>query len=311
MMLNHKIFWAGLWLCAGLCSSCKGCHGHSKPAEAGHAPKAEGRGPRGGRGAAGPMESPPGYDLGAPKKYVMSESLHEISGICVLRGNGDTLYAIEDERGRLYSFHLGDNRFPSYKFGKRGDYEDVTILNDDEFVVLRSDGSLFVFPVGLIHGGDSKVVQSYIHILPRGEYEGVFGDGGRLIALCKNCPDDDQRDEVSGYVLQYGVGHRLAVTDHFRVRLPAEKLHSIHTKIKFHPSALARHPITGEWYILSSVNKVLVVLDDHWVVKGMYDLDPVLYKQPEGLAFDKRGNMYISNEGVQGNANVLYFSYKP
>ncbi|HEV2481603.1 MAG TPA: SdiA-regulated domain-containing protein [Puia sp.] len=300
MMINHKILWVSLCLCMGVCSSCRGCHGRSKPAED------TARKPA--------VQGPLGYDLGTPRKYIMSESLHEISGICVLRGNGDTLYAIEDERGRLYYFHLGDNRFPSYKFGKHGDYEDVTILNDAEFVVLRSDGSLFVFPLGLIRGGDNKAVQSYIHILPRGEYEGLFGDaGGRLIALCKNCPDDDQREEVSGYVLQYGTGpqHRLSITDHFKVRLPAEKLHSIHTKIKFHPSALARHPITGEWYILSSVNKVLVVLDDHWAVKGMYDLDPVLYKQPEGLAFDKRGNMYISNEGVQGNANVLYFPYKP
>ena len=54
-----------------------------------------------------------------------------------------------------------------------------------------------------------------------------------------------------------------------------------------------------------------MVLDDHWKVKAMYDLDPALYKQPEGLAFDKQGNMFISNEGVQGNANVLYFVYKP
>lgn len=280
--------------------------------------------------------SPPGYDLGKPKKYVVSESLHEISGICMLRGNPDTLYAIEDEKGKLFHFHLGGNRFPSVKFGPHGDYEDVTILNDAEFVVLRSDGSLFVFPLG-----DSKAVQSYLHILPRGEYEGLCsvpsgvekstpsartandgpsdegpgglqGDaGGKLIALCKNCAEDDQRDEVSGYVLQYGAGHKLGITDHFKVRLPSDKLHSIHSKIKFHPSALARHPVTGEWYILSSVNKVLVVLDDHWTVKGMYDLDPKLYKQPEGLAFDRRGNMFISNEGVQGNANVLYFAYAP
>ena len=34
---------------------------------------------------------------------------------------------------------------------------------------------------------------------PTGEYEGLFGDadneGPRLIALCKNCPDDDQKDD--------------------------------------------------------------------------------------------------------------------
>lgn len=288
-----------LCLCLGICSSCKG------------------RSDRQGSGVdtvrRTSVAGPRGYDLGAPKKYVVSESLHEISGICFLRGNADTMYAIEDEKGKLYYFHLGDNRFPAYKFGNHGDYEDVTILNESEFVVLRSDGSLFVFPLGLIRGGDNKAVQSYVHILPKGEYEGLFGDeGGRLIALCKNCPNDDQRDEVSGYVLQYAAGgHKLAVTDHFTVRLPAEKLHSIHTKIKFHPSCLARHPLTREWYIVSSVNKVLVVLDERWAVKGMYDLDPVLFKQPEGLAFDKQGNMFISNEGVQGNGNVLYFAYKP
>lgn len=287
-------------LCMGTCSSCRGCHEQKKPSVVT-------------AGAGGPVvPGPAGYNLGAPKKFVLGEPLHEISGICFLHGNADTMYAIEDEKGRLYHFHPGDSRYRAYKFGSHGDYEDVTILGDAEFVVLRSDGSLFVFPVSSV-GSNIKMVQSYVHILPKGEYEGLFGDaGGRLIALCKNCPDDDQREEVSGYVLQYRAGgHRLAIVDHFKVRVPAEKLHSIHTKIKFHPSCLARNPRTGEWYIISSVNKVLIVLDDQWAVKGMYDLDPVLFKQPEGLAFDKQGNMYISNEGVQGNANVLLFPYKP
>lgn len=293
--------WIGFLLCMGTCSACRGCHGRKRQAAA---------------TAGGPVvPGPAGYNLGQPKKFVLGEPLHEISGICFLRGNPDTVYAIEDEKGRLYHFHLGDSRYPSFKFGGHGDYEDVTILGGTEFVVLRSDGSLFVFPIGLVRGGDNKMVQSYLHILPKGEYEGLFGepdDGGRLIALCKNCPDDDQRDEVSGYVLQYrGGGHRLAVVDHFLVRVPAGKLHSIHTKIKFHPSCLARNPRTNEWYIVSSVNKVLIVLDEKWAVRGMYDLDPVLFKQPEGLAFDKQGNMYISNEGVQGNANVLFFAYRP
>jgi hypothetical protein len=285
-----------------------------------------------GGASGGDVPSPKGYDLGSPKKFIMSASLREISGIVLLRNNPDTMYAIEDETGRLYYFHLGGGRWPSYKFDGHGDYEDVTILNDSEFVVLRSDGSLFVFPVGLIHGGgkekgpnhdgdkekglnhggDNKAVRVYEHILPTGEYEGLFGDaGGKLVALCKNCPQDDQRDEVSGYLLQYDRKGALAITDHFLVVVPKEKLTSIHRKIKFHPSAVARHPLTKEWYIISSVNKVLIVLDDQWKVKGMYQLNPVLFKQPEGLAFDRQGNMYISNEGQQGNANVLLFAYKP
>src|ERR1700743_1252946 len=128
-----------------------------------------------------------GYDLAAPKKFIVSEALREISGICLLRGNPDTMYAIEDETGKLFVFHLGDGKFPSRKFGKHGDYEDVTILDEKEFVVLRSDGSLFVFPTSFVRTGDIRSVRSYEHILPGGEYEGLFGDkGGRLIALCKN-----------------------------------------------------------------------------------------------------------------------------
>jgi len=258
------------------------------------------------------VPSPRGYDLGSPKKTVLPEPLHEISGITFLRSDSDTLYAIEDETGRLFYFHLGDGKYHKWKFGKHGDYEDVTVLNRSEFVVLRSDGSLFVFPASVVRSPDNKGVKVYPNILPKGEYEGLYGDdGGKLIALCKNCPNDDQRDEVSGYVLQYDEKHVLRVTDHFLVEVSAKHLKSIHKKVKFHPSCIARNPVTREWYIISSVNKVLLVLDDAWKVKGMFDLNPDLFKQPEGLAFDAKGNMYISNEGVQGNANILYFPYKP
>jgi uncharacterized protein YjiK len=116
---------------------------------------------------------------------------------------------------------------------------------------------------------------------------------------------------VSGYVLRYDAKHILRVTDHFFVEVSPARLKSIHKKVKFHLSCIARHPLTKEWYIVSSVNKVLLVLDNDWKVKEMYDLDPILFKQPEGLAFDPKGNMYISNEGAEGNANILYFAYRP
>jgi len=267
-----------------------------------------------------PVSSPPGYDLTAPKKFVVGEVLHEISGIVFLNGNADTIYAIEDEAGKLFYFHLGDGKYPYWKFGRRGDYEDVTILDGKEFVVLRSDGSLFVFPVDRPRkGGDIEkskkgevLTRAYENILPSGEYEGLYADeGGKLIALCKNCPDDDQREEVTAYTLQYDAKHELAVTGHFLIQAGASKVKSERKKVRFHPSALARHPLTKEWYILSSVNKVLLVLDSQWKLKNTYQLDPILFKQPEGLAFDRQGNMYVSNEGHGGNANVLVFSYKP
>jgi len=248
------------------------------------------------------VPSPHGYDLGSPKKTVLPESLHEISGISFLHKEQDTLYAIEDETGRLFHFHPGDARFHSWKFGKHGDYEDVAVLNQREFVVLRSDGALFVFPATMVGSADYKGVKVYEHILPKGEYEGLYGDDGKLVALCKSCAVDEKQNAVSGYVLQYDGKNVLRVADRFVVGL---------SKKKFHPSCLARHPLTKEWYILSSVNKQLLVLDEQWKVKASFDLNPGLYKQPEGLAFDAKGNMYISNEGVLGNANILFFAYRP
>jgi hypothetical protein len=287
--MKQRVIWVLVLLCSVFFSFFAGCKGREDGKVL----------PKGGKALPSPVPSPPGYNLAAPVKFVLSEPLREISGICFLRSDPDTMYAIEDGTGKLYYFHLGNGRFPFRRFGGHGDYEDVAILGDKEFVVLRSDGSLFVFPVSIARNGGKAAVRSYEHILPAGEYESLFGDeDGQLIALCKNCAIDYQHKEVSGYVLGYGAGHALAIRDHFKV------------EAAFHPSCLARHPKTKEWYLISAVNKVLIVLDGQWKVKGMYALDPILFKQPEGLAFDRGGNMYISNEGGQGRPNVLVFSYK-
>jgi len=265
-------------------------------------------------------DSPPGYNLNKPtQKFLLGDALHEISGLALLNGNSDTLYAIEDENGRLFYFHPGDGKYPSVKFGKKGDFEDLSILPGNEMAVLRSDGSLYTFPLSLPKDGSSPAggvlkdqVREYEQILPAGEYEGLATDeDGSLIALCKNCPADDQRDDVSAYTLRKDANGQLAVTNHFMITVSKEAAgRSSKRKAKFHPSCLARHPLTHEWYIISSVNKILLVLDGQWKVKETYRLDPTLFKQPEGLAFDKKGNLYISNEGGEGTANLLLFSYR-
>src|SRR5258708_13207532 len=99
------------------------------------------------------------------------------------------------------------------------------------------------------------------------------------------------------------------IKDHLKVNVSQVKLTSIKRKVKFHPSCIARHPLTRDWYIISSVNKILLILDDHWKVKAGYPLAPSLFKQPERLAFDKKGNMNISNEAAAGNANLLLSTY--
>ena len=45
-------------------------------------------------------------------------------------------------------------------------------------------------------------------------------------------------------------------------------------KVKFKPSAAAIHPVTGQLFIISSINKVLVMADKNGVPEKVYKINP-------------------------------------
>ena len=47
------------------------------------------------------------YQLDKPDKFNMPESLLEVSGITFYKGKKDTMYAIQDEQGRLFRIAWG------------------------------------------------------------------------------------------------------------------------------------------------------------------------------------------------------------
>jgi uncharacterized protein YjiK len=81
-------------------------------------------------------------------------------------------------------------------------------------------------------------------------------------------------------------------------------------KIKFKPSAAAINPVTDELFIISSVNKLLVIADRKGNPKQTYPINAGLFKQPEGITFTPEGDLIISNESAdRGVANLLFFKY--
>ena len=62
--------------------------------------------------------------------------------------------------------------------------------------------------------------------------------------------------------------------------------------------------------MISSVGKLLVVLDRDGYILGVHALDPNLFRQPEGICFSPEGDLYISNEGRGGKGYVLKFKPK-
>lgn len=260
------------------------------------------------------FNNPPGYDLGNPVKYYMPESLLEISGIALYKGRADSVYAQQDEHGRIYYIKLGDKKPTFSKFAGTGDYEDIAIMGDQVFM-LRSDGKLFMFPFNQVRSGDIKNVQEFERLLPKGEYEGMYGDekAKHLYVLCKSCKDDKSNNLVTVYLfnmLSSGIPNTKLLGS-VQINVKDIEKHLGKSKMSFKPSALAKNPRTNEWYILSSVNKALVVADAAWKVKAAYPLSARLFTQPEGIAFDNQNNLYISNEGDELNqGTILKFTYK-
>ncbi len=248
------------------------------------------------------------YDLENPDKFFMPESLLEISGITFYKGNSDTVYAIQDEQGRFFRVPWGVKKQTNAKFGKQSDYEDVTIVNE-RVLILKSNGSLFSFPFAEAVYEEIDSVQEWKQLLPKGEYEGMYGDEatGKVYVICKNCPEDDSKNLVSGYIIQ--VGDSIYQTGTFQVDVNKIKTFTGKVKRGFRPSALAKNPVTSEWFILSAVNKLLVVTDSNWSIKEASFLNGNIFNQPEGIAFDKKGNLYISNEGDDlSQGNILKFA---
>jgi hypothetical protein len=254
---------------------------------------------------------PQGYDMNKPHKIVMPQSLHEISGIAFYKGNADTIYAEQDEEGKLFYLKAGDRRSANFKFSRSGDYEDVAICNN-YVIILKSNGTLFSFPFSDIRTTEVDNIKEWKGLLPEGEYEGMYADekNNFLYVLCKHCADQKTSKTAKGYILQLGADGTISQNSSFAIDVRDIESLTGSKKINFHPSALGNNPRTGEWYIVSSVNKLLVITDSYWKVKEAYKLNPALYIQPEGIAFDKDGNLYISNEGGDIHAgNVLKIRY--
>ncbi|RYD92430.1 MAG: SdiA-regulated family protein [Sphingobacteriales bacterium] len=262
---------------------------------------------------AGAVKSPQGYNLDAPVKYVLPLSLTEISGHTFYKGDPKTIYAQQDEDGKLFYFGFGDKDVKHVKFAGHGDYEDIAICKE-QVIILRSDGTLIVFPFSSVRTNQAAAqAKTYDAILPKGEYEGMYGDEktGLLYILCKTCKGDKKEKATNGYIFSLAANGVIKESGNFSIGTTAIEDLTGKKKLKFAPSALAKNPRTNEWYILSSVNKLLVVADANWNVKQAYPLKASLFPQPEGIAFDKYNNLYISNEGSNlAGGNILKFTYK-
>jgi len=252
-----------------------------------------------------PVSSPKGYDLNNPQIIKLPLELDEISGLSYY-AKDKSVFAINDEKGQLYKI----TPFPSlqvrhWKFSSKADYEDVVLL-DSTFYILQSRG---IITVVKFHDQDTITADDIPFPYPgKMEFETlVFNPVTQsLELLCKNC-DEDKKSKVSSFTFD-------PLTNQFVDSAKLIDVSAVFDKMgdkKFHlrASAAAIHPLTGDMYVISAINKLLVVFDKQRNIKSFHRLSAI-FKQPEGMTFSDNGTLIISNEAADaGAANLLIFNY--
>ena len=248
------------------------------------------------------------YDLLNPYLIKLPDELAEISGIAYYPKD-TAVFAIEDEDGVFYKISLKRNEIKKWRFDKKHDFEDV-VLHDSIFYVLISNGDIEWLQFG---NADSIITGKYEFPdagKKRNEFESLYYDDSlrQLVLLCKDCEDDSKKTVSAwGYSIDSGLYTPSVIT--IDVQPVSQKLGE--QKMKLKPSATAINPVTNELYILSSINHLLIVTDRAGKFKEVFELDPAIYKQAEGIAFTPAGDMIISNESHEtGLANILVIKNK-
>lgn len=254
-------------------------------------------------------KSPEAYDLNHPETITFKESLREISGISFPAGQQNFVYAIEDERGKIYTVELSSGKTKSFPFGEKGDYEDLACYKDMIYV-LNSKGIIILVKTPGSTTTEFTAIKTFDNLLPEGEYEGMCATKDSLYVLCKNCSVAHEKSNLLIYSFKMDSTGNLLAGANIEPIIHGLKMDDSKKKHKVTPSCLAKNPIDNHWYIISSVNEQLMVFNEHFTLLDNYSLNAAMFRQPEGLAFNKAGDMFISNEENNGPANILVFRRK-
>lgn len=253
------------------------------------------------------LPTPPEYDLNNPEVSKLPDKLNEISGLAYYPKDSG-IFAIIDEAGVLYKLIRRKKvEVQHWKFAKSGDYEDLVLL-DSVFYVMKSKGDIVAFN---FQTPDSIKSEEFdIPLQGENEFEILYYDESieKLVLICKDCEADDKTIVSSWF---FDPRTKTFSQGYITLDAPSILNELKGDEKKFKPSAAALHPITKELYIISSINKALVIASRDGEVKKVYALDPKTYKQPEGITFSPSGDMFISNEAAgEGLPNLLYYKYK-
>ena len=255
------------------------------------------------------------YDLQHPSsRFVFPEpELEEISALRPTSTRG--IYcAIADEKGEIFLLDLAKNGAITQRilFKDKGDFEGIEMVGDTIFA-LQSNAKLY--QITHWQNNAKPVVEIYENPLNDSrDLEGLCYDRARhsLLMACKEDPELSVKRSVYAFDLST---KKMLETPVYQID-PNEVDQKVVVLAEdkerhFSTSGIAIHPKTNDIYMISTSLKRMAVLDyKTGQLKAAVRLDREVFRQPEGIAFDADGNLYISSEGKKKEGYVVVFHPK-
>jgi len=230
----------------------------------------------------------------------LPEVLQEISGLAWHDG---VLLALQDEDGIVFKIDPETGQvMDRARFSGDGDYEGLEVVGDWLYVI-RSDGRLYRTPADNPNRDDTDRIRLD---LPGGcDAEGLSWssvDEALLVA----CKDLDGVDRVKGRSVWAFKEDGSLLRDAPWIHIDQDYLEAINDGRDidlFRPSGIALHPLQDEIYIISAQRQDLLMIRADGGDRIRLRIEE--FRQPEGIAFDPQGRLYIASERRTGKTSRL------
>ena len=251
------------------------------------------------------------YNFNKPdKKISLKKAFREISGI-VFTQNEKKLAFVEDEQVQIFLLDLKTKEITKTKnFNDLdpddNDSEDLVIIEETAYI-LTAGKNPKIYRIIDYDKENPTCTTHNLEMDSKLNPEGLCHDAenNRLLIACKEAlKKSDTKREIYPYDLNTDkkLDKPVLIIDAKDFRKKGKT---------FHPSAIAIHPITKDYYIIGTRNgKRIVCYDSNGKYKDSQKLDKKLFPKPEGITFSESADLYISTEGENGVKPTIY-KFKP
>ena len=261
------------------------------------------------------------YDMRDPAQvFELPSQLNEISALTDV--DAETIACVHDESASIYFISTHNGRIvDSVAFAGPADMEGLTRVGN-EFFALRSDG--LVYRLGDRASG-MAVRDTFRLAIPNRNIEGLgYDDRSGMVLVSPKDPQKGSKLGKDERLIHAIDPHATAMAPRAALRLSLDRLEreavqlgievprdtkgkgkgKEKSALKLRYSSVAVHPGSGHYYLLSAVDRTLLVVDRNGSLVDLVFLDPKLLPKAEGITFTPDGAMWLSSEG-KGRSPVL------